>query len=114
MARIRPFPDLPLNGHQVLSENIADLAGLAVAYDAYHLSLGGQPSSDRDFFVSYAQSWRSKAREALVRLQVTTDGHAPDEYRAATVRNLDPWYAAFGVTPAQKMYLPPDTRVRVW
>ena len=110
----RPFPDLALNGHQVLSENIADLAGLAAAYDAYHLSLNGKPAHDQDFFVSFAQSWRNKAREESIRLQVATDGHSPDEYRAATVRNLDPWYAAFSVTTAQKMYLPPDKRVRVW
>ena len=110
----KPFPDLAINGHQVLSENIADLAGLAAAYDAYHASLDGKPAHDKDFFVSFAQSWRQKAREELTRLQVTTDGHAPDNYRAMTVRNLDPWYAAFAVTPAQKMYLPPDKRVRVW
>jgi putative endopeptidase len=110
----RPFPDLALNGHQVLSENIADLAGLAAAYDAYHLSLNGKPAADQDFFVSFAQSWRNKAREESIRLQVTTDGHSPDEYRAATVRNLDPWYTAFSVTPAQRMYLPPEKRVRVW
>jgi predicted metalloendopeptidase len=109
-----PFPDLAINGHQVLSENIADLAGLAAAYDAYHLSLNGKPAHDQDFFVGYAQSWRSKAREQLIRLQVATDGHAPDEYRVATIRNLDPWYATFNVTQAQKMYLPPEKRVRVW
>jgi predicted metalloendopeptidase len=109
-----PFPDLAINGHQVLSENIADLAGLAAAYDAYHLSLNGQPAHDQNFFIGYAQSWRSKAREELIRLQVATDGHAPDAYRVATVRNLDPWYATFNVTPAQKMYLPPEKRVRVW
>jgi predicted metalloendopeptidase len=109
-----PFPDLAINGHQVLSENIADLAGLAAAYDAYHLSLNGKPAADQDFFVSFAQSWRNKAREESIRLQVATDGHSPDEYRAATVRNLDPWYAAFLVTPAQRMFLPPDKRVRVW
>ena len=110
----RPFPDLAINGHQVLSENIADLAGLAAAYDAYHLSLNGQPANDRNFFIAFAQSWRDKAREEAIRVQVTTDGHSPDAYRAATVRNLDPWYAAFNVTPTQKMYLPPDKRVRVW
>ena len=110
----RPFPDLAINGHQVLSDNIADLAGRAAAYDAYHLSLNGRPANDRDFFVSFAQSWRDKSREESIRLQVTTDGHSPDAYRAATIRNLDSWYAAFGVTPAQKMYLPPDKRVRVW
>jgi endothelin-converting enzyme/putative endopeptidase len=110
----RPFPDLALDGHQVLSENIADLAGLAAAYDAYHLSLNGRPADDRTFFIAFAQSWRDKAREELIRLQVTTDGHAPDAYRAATVRNLDPWYAAFDVKPDQQMYLAPDKRVRVW
>jgi predicted metalloendopeptidase len=110
----RPFPDLALNGHQVLSENIADLAGLAAAYDAYHLSLKGQPANDQNFFLGYAQSWMSQSREELVRLQVATDGHAPDEFRVATVRNLDPWYAAFNVTAGQKMFLPPDKRVRVW
>jgi predicted metalloendopeptidase len=110
----RPFPDLALDGHLVLGENIADLAGLAAAYDAYHLSLNGRPADDKAFFTSYAQSWRDKAREELVRLQVATDGHAPDAYRAATVRNLDPWYAAFAVTPAQRSYLPPEQRVRIW
>jgi len=110
----RPLPDLAINGRLVLSENIADLAGLAAAYDGYHLSLKGKPARDRDFFVSYAQSWREKQREELLRLRVASDGHAPDAYRAATVRNLDAWYAAFSVTPAQKMFLPPDKRVRVW
>jgi len=110
----RPFPDLALNGHQVLSESIADLAGLAAAYDAYHLSLNGKPADDQTFFISYGQSWREKMREEFVRMLVASDGHPPDEYRAATVRNLDPWYTTFNVTPSQKMYLPPDKRVRVW
>ena len=110
----QPFPDLHLNGHLVLGESIADLAGLAAAYDAYHLSLNGKPADDRTFFVSFGQSWRDKMREEFVRMLVASDGHPPDEYRAATVRNLDPWYTTFNVTPAQKMYLPPEKRVRVW
>jgi putative endopeptidase len=110
----RPLPDLALNGHQVLSESIADLAGLAAAYDAYHLSLHGKPADDQTFFISFGQSWRDKMREEFVRLLVASDGHPPDEYRAATVRNLDPWYTTFNVTPSQKMYLPPEKRVRVW
>jgi putative endopeptidase len=110
----RPFPDLPLNGHQVLGESIADLAGLAAAYDAYHLSLNGRPADDQTFFVSFGQSWRDKMREEFVRMLVASDGHPPDEYRAATVRNLDPWYSTFNVTPSQKMYLSPEKRVRVW
>jgi len=110
----QPFPDLHLNGHLVLGESIADLAGLAAAYDAYHLSLNGKPADDRTFFISFGQSWRDKMREEFVRMLVASDGHPPDEYRAATVRNLDPWYSTFNVTPGQKMYLPPEKRVRVW
>ena len=117
----RPFPDLALNGQQVLSENIADLAGLAVAYDAWQLSLNGKAapvvdgfSGDQQFFMSFAQSWRDKTREPALRQQVITDGHAPDEYRADTVRNLDAWYQAFDVKPGEKLYLSPDQRVRIW
>jgi predicted metalloendopeptidase len=119
--KYRPFPDLAVNGHQTLSENIADVAGLSVAYDAYRLSLHGQPApqaqgftGDQEFFISYAQGWRSKEREAVQRQRIATDGHAPDEYRADTVRNLDAWYAAFDVPPGQTLYLAPADRVRVW
>jgi predicted metalloendopeptidase len=117
----RPFPDLALDGHQTLSENIADVAGLLVAYDAYRLSLGGKPdvvkdglSGDQRFFISFAQSWRSKTRDAALRQQIATDGHAPAQYRAAAVRNLDDWCQAFSVQPTQKLYLAPPARVRVW
>ncbi len=117
----KPFPDLAVNEHQTLSENIADLAGLAAAYDAYQLSLEGKPdrvidgfTGDQRFFISFAQSWRQKIREAALRNQITTDGHAPDEYRADTVRNLAPWYAAFSVRPGQKLYLEPKDCIRVW
>jgi len=112
--KYRPFPDLTVNGHQTLSENIADLAGLAAAYDAYKLSLQGKSGDDKEFFISFAQSWRSKSREEALRQQIATDGHAPDPYRAATVRNLDPWYATLNVQPGQKLYLDPKDRVRVW
>jgi len=117
----RPFPDLHVNGTLTLSENIADVAGLAAAYDAYRLSLGSEPApavagltGDQQFFLSYAQSWRDKTREAALRQQILEDGHAPDEYRADTVRNLDPWYPGFDVKPGQALYLPPAERVRIW
>jgi predicted metalloendopeptidase len=117
----RPFPDLAVNGKQTLSENIADVAGLSAAYDAYRLSLGGKPapvvaglSGDQQFFLSFAQSWRIKVREPALRQQILSDGHAPDEYRADTVRNADPWYAAFDVKPGEKLSLAPADRVRVW
>jgi predicted metalloendopeptidase len=117
----RPFPDLALNGQQVLSENIADLAGLSVAYDGWRLSLNGQPApvvdgftGDQQFFISFAQSWRGKTREPALRQQIITDGHAPNEYRADTIRNISAWYPAFDVKPTEKLYLAPDERVRIW
>jgi putative endopeptidase len=117
----RPFPDLAVNGKLTLGENIADLAGLAAAYDAYRRSLGGKQSpvvqgftGDQQFFISFAQAWRGKLREPALRNRILTDGHAPYEYRASTVRNLDQWYAAFGVKPGEKLYLSPTDRVRVW
>ena len=117
----RPFPDLAVNGKQTLSENIADVAGLSAAYDAYRLAAGTGPAStvggfsaDQLFFVSFAQSWRTKMREPALRQRVIADGHAPAEYRGDTVRNLDAWYAAFDVQPGQALYLSPADRVRVW
>jgi putative endopeptidase len=116
-----PFPDISVNGRQTLSENIADVAGLADSLDAWRLSLHGGAahseagfSGEQLFFLSFAQSWRRKVREPLLRRQVVTDGHAPAEYRADTVRNLDAWYDAFKVVPGQKLYLAPADRVRVW
>ena len=120
-SRYKPFPDLNLNGEQELSENIADIAGLNAAYDAYRLANGGKqgPASqgftgDQQFFLSFAQAWRAKYREPLARQLVVTDGHALDEFRADTVRNMDAWYAAFDVKPGEKLALPPAERVKVW
>ncbi|MBK9090827.1 MAG: M13 family metallopeptidase [Holophagales bacterium] len=117
----RPFPDLAVNGKLTVSENIADVAGLAVSYDAWRLSLGGKEApvvngltGDQQFFLSFAQSWRTKMREAAARQRIVTDGHAPAEYRADCVRNLDAWYAAFDVKPGQKLYLAPEERVKIW
>jgi len=117
----QPFPDLHVNGKQTLSENIADVAGLAAAHDGWLASLGGKPgpvvegfNGEQQFFIAYAQSWRTKFREPLLRQLVVSDGHAPDEYRAQSVRNLDAWYPAFEVKPGEALYLAPKERVRVW
>lgn len=117
----KPFPDLAVNGAQTLNENIADVAGLATALDAYHASLKGKPApevqgftGDQQFFIAYGQSWREKEREPILRRGILADGHAPDEYRAFTVRNLDAWYPAFNVQPGQALYLAPKDRVKVW
>ncbi|WP_257305477.1 M13 family metallopeptidase [Geothrix campi] len=116
-----PFPGLHIKGRQTLGENIADVAGLAAAYDAYRLSLDGKEApvvqgltGDQQFFLSYAQSWREKTREPLLRQQILTDGHAPASFRPYTVRNLDAWYPAFQVKPGQKLYLAPADRVKIW
>ena len=116
-----PYPGVHVNGPLTLSENIADVAGLSAAYDAYKTSLGGKASTtmngfsgDQRFFIAYAQAWADKAREESVRSRIATDGHSPDQYRALTVRNLDAWYAAFGVKVGDKLYLAPDKRVKVW
>jgi putative endopeptidase len=115
------LPGLHVNGKLTLGENIADVAGLAAAYDAYRQSLGGKEapvidgfSGDQRFFLAHAQVWASKMREETLRQRVLTDGHAPGQFRALTGRNLDAWYAAFGVQPGQKLYLAPDKRVKVW
>jgi predicted metalloendopeptidase len=120
-SQYKPFPDLALNGKQTLSENLADLAGLSVAYDAYRLSLkGAEPpvasgfTSDQLFYLSFARSWRTKYREPVLRQRIISDGHSPAQYRALTVRNLDPWYKAFAVKSGESLYLTPENRVRIW
>ncbi len=116
-----PFPDLNLNGRLTLGENIADVAGLQAAYDAYRASLNGEEApvidgftGDQRFFIAYAQTWATKMRDEALRQRVQTDGHAPGMYRALTVRNLDAWYAAFDIQPGAELYLAPEDRVRVW
>jgi predicted metalloendopeptidase len=116
-----PFPDLKVNGKLTLGENIADVAGLAAAYDGYRKSLGGKAApviegynGDQRFFIAYGQAWATKMREEALRARIATDGHAPGQYRALTVRNIDAWYDAFGVKPGDKLYLPPEKRVKIW
>jgi putative endopeptidase len=115
------LPGLHINGKQTLGENIADVSGLTVAYIAYRQSLGGKPApvidgltGDQRFFLAFAQSWREKTRDAAMRAQVISDGHAPGNFRAQTVRNLDAWYDAFSPKPGQKLYLDKDARVQIW
>ena len=115
------LPGLRLNGDQELGENIADVAGLAAAYDAWKASLNGKPSpeidgltGDQRFFLAYAQSHRGKLRDQALRARIATDVHAPGPWRVQTVRNINAWYPAFGVQPGTKLFLAPDKRVTVW
>jgi putative endopeptidase len=117
----RPFPDLAVDGKLTLVENVADLAGLASAFDAYRRTLGPKVNEkeyvrqqDRQFFIGFARAWRAKYHDDGLRKLLTSDGHAPETYRVATVRNLDAWYDAFGVRPGHRLYLDPKLRVRIW
>jgi predicted metalloendopeptidase len=116
-----PLPDLAIDGKLTQTENVADLAGLAAAFDAYRGTLGAKATDpayvrqlDREFFIGFARSWRGKAREEALRTQIATDGHAPERFRIATVRNIEAWYDAFDVRPGQQLYLEPKARVRIW
>jgi putative endopeptidase len=113
--------DLCVNGNQVLTENIADLAGLRVAHDAYILSLKGKNDAviggltgEQRFFLAYSQRWRRIQSEAALRRQVATDTHAPGQYRSATVRNVDAWYKAYEITSDDKLYLKAEDRAGIW
>jgi putative endopeptidase len=114
------LPGQHVKGEQTMGENIADLAGLAIAYDAYHMSLHGKPArvidgytGDQRFFLGYAQVWRSKYRDALLQQLLTVDVHSPAIVRPLVVRNFDAWYKAFNVRDG-KLYLPPEQRIRIW
>jgi putative endopeptidase len=115
-----PLPGSKVNGELTLGENIADLAGLTIAYDAYKLSLKGKQdrvidgyTGDQRFFLGFGQVWRNKYRDAVLLQQLTTDSHTPSHYRPEVVRNFDPWYAAFDVKGGD-LYLPPEQRIRIW
>jgi putative endopeptidase len=116
-----PLADLCVKGQQVLSENIADLAGLRVAHDAYVLALKGESdvvigglSGEQRFFLAFAQRWRRVQSEAALRKQIATDTHPPGEYRSDAVRNVNAWYKAYDVAPTDKLYLKPEDRVGIW
>ncbi len=116
-----PLSDVCVNGNQVLSENIADLAGLLAAHDAYVLSLKGKTdvvigglSGEQRFFLAFARRWRKAQGEEALRRQIKTDHHSPGEYRSDTVRNVDAWYKAFEIVPGDKLYLKPEDRIGIW
>ncbi len=117
-----PVPGNFVNGELTLGENIGDLGGLSVAYEAYRLSLDDDSAAvidgltgDQRFFLSWSQIWRRLYRKPELLKRLVTDPHSPSEYRVnGIVRNMDAWYKAFGVTPNAKLYLKPDDRVRIW
>ena len=121
-AKFEVAPGAFINPALSMGENIADLGGLSVAFEAYHMSLGGKQdkvldglTGDQRFYLAWAQVWRTKMREAALRNQVNTGPHSPGMYRAfAPLRNIDGWYAAFSVQPGDKLYIAPEKRARIW
>jgi putative endopeptidase len=121
-AKFEAAPGLFLNPELTMGENIADFAGIQVALDAYHKSLGGKDAAvidgltgDQRFFLAYAQAWREKNREDATRSQVTSDPHSPGRFRVlGPLPNIEAWYQAFGVKPGDKMYIPPEKRAKIW
>ncbi|WP_374656448.1 M13 family metallopeptidase [Phenylobacterium sp.] len=121
-AAVEVLPGAHINGDLTMGENIADLGGLLLALDAYHLSLKGQPApvidgltGDQRVFLGWAQVWRGKYRDDRMRQQLVTDPHSPPKYRVQVpVKNIDAFYEAFGVKPGDPMYVAPADRVRIW
>jgi putative endopeptidase len=117
-----PLPGYHVNGQLTLGENIADNSGLSIAHYAYELSLAGKPApvidgmtGDQRFYLGWAQVWRGKSRDAETIRLLKIDPHSPPQFRAdGPASNQDAFYAAFGVKPGDKMYLPPDKRVQIW
>ncbi len=116
------LPGKYVNGALTIGENIGDLGGLTIAYKAYRIALGdGQApvldglTGDQRFFIGWAQVWRTKFRDAELLRRLTIDPHSPAEFRCnGVVRNLPEFYEAFGVKAGDKLWLPPDQRVRIW
>lgn len=118
-----PIPGVNINGELTMGENIGDLGGLEMAYAAWrrYVDEHGEPpvvdglTGDQRFFLSWAQVWRGLIRENALRERLLTDPHSPAEYRVnGVVPNIDAWYAAFGVTEDDAMYIPPEDRVTIW
>ncbi len=116
-----PLAGTHVNGELTLGENMADLAGINVAFDAYHRSLGGKKApiidgytGDQRFFLGSAQIWRQKYRDAALLRTLTTDPHTPGMLRPNVARNLDGWYASFGAKPGETLYLAPADRIKIW
>lgn len=113
---------LHINGELTLGENLADIGGLAIAWDAFKLTEQGKGDKkiqgftpDQRFFLGFAQAWRVATRPEAVRTGITTDTHSPDEFRVVgPLSNFDPFYQTFGVTERNKMYIKPADRARIW
>ena len=121
-AKFEPVPGVFINPDLTMGENIADLGGLAMALDAYHLSLNGKPApvldgltGDQRVFLGWAQAWAGKATPEEIRRYTTSDPHSFRKYRVnGVVPNIDEWYAAFGIKEGDALFIPKEKRARIW
>jgi putative endopeptidase len=121
-AKFEPVKGTFINPDLTMGENLADLGGLAMALDAYHLSLGGKPApvlngltGDQRVFLGWAQAWTGKGTDEAIRNQTVSDPHSWRKYRVnGIVPNIDEWYASFGIKPGDALYIPKEKRARVW
>jgi putative endopeptidase len=121
-SAIEVLPGLKVNGELTLGENIGDLTGLVIAHRAYQKSLQGKAApvmdgltGDQRFFAGWAQAWRAKIRDDALRQQILSDPHSPDMFRATRpLPNVEAFYAAFDVKAGDKLFLPPEQRVKIW
>jgi putative endopeptidase len=121
-SAFEPLPGVHIDSALTMGENIADLGGVTIALDAYHQSLNGRPApvidgltGDQRVFLGWAQMWRGKLKDEALRKYVASDPHSPRPFRVNGVfRNIDAWYAAFGVMPGDRLYVAPERRVRIW
>ncbi|MGS0683939.1 M13 family metallopeptidase [Nakamurella sp. GG22] len=115
-------PGHHVNGALTVGENIGDLGGLAIAFQAWRISLDGRPAEvidgltgEQRFFLSWATVWQSKIRDAELLRLLSIDPHSPAEFRCnQVVRNLTEFHEAFGVQQGDGLWLDPDDRVRIW
>jgi putative endopeptidase len=113
---------LHVNGALTVGENLADIGGLAIAYEAFKNTKQGQGTEkingftpDQRFFLSFAQIWRIKLKEESVRQRIQGDSHSPAMWRVnGPVSNFTPWYTAFDVKQGDKLWKPESERIKVW
>ena len=120
--RYEPLKGKKVNGQLTLGENIGDLGGLTIAYQAYQLSLKGKPApviddftGNQRFFIAWAQIWRRKYRSAELQRRLVTDSHSPSEYRVIGIlSNMPEFYEAFDLKTGDDMFVAPENRIKIW
>ncbi len=111
-----------VNGKLTLGENIGDLGGLNVAYEAFKMTPQGKSTKtidgftpDQRFFLAWAQVWRNNTLPQTEAQLIITDTHSPGQYRTIGAPvNMDAWYKAFNVKEGDKLYKKPADRIRIW